>query len=61
VLLLIPGFIAEEELTAEQQQQDAEARREIDASLVSRVVSSWKTWAIVYVLGALLMVALYFI
>jgi len=61
VLMMIPGYVAEEELSDEQRQQDSDVRREIDASLISRVLGSWKTWAAVYVFGAVLMVALYYL
>ena len=61
LFLAIPGIVAEEALDEEQQKQDAEARRAIDASLVSRIVGSWKTWAAVYgsavALGVILYVA----
>jgi len=59
IILAIPGAAAEEDVDEQQRQQDAEGRREIDASLISRVVSSWKTWAAMYVVAAGLGVVLY--
>lgn len=61
VLMMIPGFVAEEELSVEQEQRDQDSRREIDASIVSRLLGSWKTWAVVYLFGGALTAVLYYL
>ncbi len=59
LFVAIPGVVAEEDLDEAERESDEAGRREIDASLVSRVVGSWRTWAALYLLCALLGFGLY--
>ena len=59
IYVAIPGLVGEESLNEEERRDDEEGRREIDASLISRIVGSWKTWAAVYAAATVLGVALY--